>query len=278
MPTQTDRSFTLTLLVAHFRRLCLIVAAASLSACAVQTVPNAGPDQTTAAGSSTLRLAQATAESGDYTNAARLFEKELASNPDSVDALKGAGDAYSRMGQHGRAETVLLRAHELAPSNDDVLAILGRVYLSQKRPDEAIKYYDKALRNNRSNISAITGKGVALDTMSQHLKAQKVYQDGLSAYPTNFILRSNYALSLALTGHSAKSISILQELVRDPNAAPYVRANLALVYGLAGQENEARATLSLDMSAKEIEENIAIYRALRRSMNDGNPIGSLVFA
>ncbi|ASM74932.1 MULTISPECIES: tetratricopeptide repeat protein [Roseobacteraceae] len=262
----------------HFRRLCLIAVALSLSACAVQTVPNAGPGRTTEEGSSTLRLAQATAESGDYTNAARLFEKALTSDPESVAALKGAGDAYSRMGQHGRAETVLLRAHELASNNDDVLAILARVYLAQKRPDEALKYYDKALRINRSNISAITGKGVALDTMSQHLKAQKVYQEGLSTYPTNFILRSNYALSLALTGNSDKAINILQELVRDPNAAPHVRDNLALVYGLAGLENEARATLSLDMSAQEIEENIAIYRALRRTMNDGNPIGSLVFA
>lgn len=268
----------MTSLLSHIRCVCLLVAVVSLSACSVPTTQEGNPNDRPEAVSSTLRLAQATAESGDHVNAARLYEKVLASDPDSVAALKGAGDSYSRMGQHGRAETVLLRAHELAPGNDDVLNILGRVSLSQKRPEEAVKYYDKALRINGKNISAITGKGVALDTMSQHLKAQKVYQDGLSIYPTNFILRSNYALSLALTNNSAKAISILQELVRDPNAAPHVRDNLALVYGLAGLENEARATLSLDMNAQEIEENIAIYGALRRMMQDGNPIGSLVFA
>src|SRR5690606_28912906 len=272
-----ERSFKLTSLFLYCRRICLIFVALSLSACAMQTAPNSGPGKG-GVESSTVRLAQATAESGDQANAARLIEKVLASEPESVAALMGAGDSYSRMGQHGRAATVLVRANELAPWNDQVLAILARVYLAQNRPEEALKNYDKALRIDRKNISAITGKGVALDTMSQHQKAQKVYQDGLSLYPTNYILRSNYALSLALTGHMQKGISILRELVRDPIAAPHVRDNLALVYGLAGLENEARATLSLDMNPQEIEENLGIYAALRRMMQEGNPIGALVFA
>ncbi|WP_435988323.1 tetratricopeptide repeat protein [Sulfitobacter sp. SH24] len=262
----------------HIRRIFLITAMLGLTACAVPTEQENSPERAPQAESDTLRLAQATAKSGDHANAARLFEKVLSTDADSVAALKGAGDAYSRMGQQSRAETVLVRAHELDPNNDEVLALLGRVFLAQDRSKEAVKYYDKALRANRSNISAITGKGVALDTMSQHLKAQKVYQEGLSTYPTNFVLRSNYALSVALSGNFNKAISILQELVRDPNAAPHVRDNLALVYGLAGQETEARATLSLDMSAEEIEENITVYRALRRMMQESQPIGSLVFA
>jgi Flp pilus assembly protein TadD len=70
----------------------------------------------------------------------------------------------------------------------------------------------------------------------------------------------------------------LQELVQDPAAAPNVRDNLAMVYGLAGREKDARATLALDLEANEIEENIAIYRALRRMLGEGKKIGSLVYA
>lgn len=264
--------------LSQFSRLCLVLAVLGLSACAQQSGPMAGSDKSAEAGSSTLRLAQATAESGDLANAARLFEKVLSIEPDSVGALTGAGDSYAKMGQLRRAETVLLRANQLAPRDDAILAILGRVYLAQSRPNDALSHYNKALRINRHNLSAITGKGVTLDTLSQHQQAQKVYLDGLSIYPTNYILRSNYALSLALTGNSQRAGAILRELVHDPKAAPHVRDNLALVYGLAGLENEARATLSLDMSATEIEENINIYRSLRRMMLAGNPIGSLVFS
>lgn len=263
-----------------FNIVALIAVTATLSACAVPATQDTRPGtaDNNSAGSETLRLAQATAASGDHETAARLFEKELANAPDSVPALKGVGDSYSRLGQSSRAEAVLLRARELDSGDDEILALLGRVYLSQKKPEDAVKSYDAALRLSPRNLSALTGKGVALDTMSRHADAQRAYQAGLSSYPSNFVLRSNYALSLALSGHEDQSISILQELVRDQVAAPHVRDNLALVYGLYGRENEARVTLTHDLDAKQIEQNLSVYRALRRTMIDGNLIGQLVFS
>ncbi len=248
-----------------------------LSACATPQDRGSGPEEA-GAGSASLRLAQATAKSGDHETAAQLFEKVVMAEPDSVPALLGLGDSYSRLGQHSRADAVLTRAHELDRRNVEVLAVLARVKLSQQQAETAIGYYDKALKIDPANLSALTGKGVALDTLSRHAQAQAVYQEGLARYPANFVLRNNYALSLALGGQQARSLSILQELVRDPTAAPHVRNNLALVYGLYGREGDARATLALDMKTEEIEENIAIYRALRRLLGEGKPIGALVFA
>ncbi len=229
------------------------------------------------AGSETLRLAQATAETGDDEMAARLFEKVLVSDPTSVPALLGAGDSYARMGQNSRAEAVLLRAHELSASNAEVLTTLGRVYLAMGAPEKAVTSYDKALSADHKNVSAFTGKGVALDTLSRHKQAQGVYEDGLTFYPTNFILRSNYALSLALSGDMIRGTGILQELIKDPAAAPHVRGTLALVYGLDGRDNDARATLSLDMPSDQIEQNIRVYQALRRMRLEGTPLGPLVY-
>jgi len=251
--------------------------ALAVSACAMQS-PRSSSSKPQIAGSETLRLAQATAKAGDYATAARLFEKVLTETPEAVPALLGAGDVYARMGQNGRAEMVLIRAHNLAPNDAEVLTTLGRVKLAQNDPKGAVEVYNKALRLDSRNVSALTGKGVAYDSMSQHAKAQEVYRKGLASFPANFILRSNYALSLAISGQMAQGTTMLQELVRDSGAAPYVRGNLALVYGLAGRANDARATLALDMSASEIEENLRTYRALRRMMLEKKPIGALVFA
>tara|TARA_R110001583_G_scaffold195257_2_gene370952 strand:+ start:11867 stop:12727 length:861 start_codon:yes stop_codon:yes gene_type:complete len=274
-PHQLDRSKPLPFFSHITRALVPVLLVFSLSACTMD-LSRDGAARTTA-GADTLRLAQATSEAGDNETAARLFEKVLATDPVSVPALLGAGNSYARMGQNSRAEAVLLRGHELAPSNAEVLTTLARVYLAQHRSQMAVEAYDKALRVDQRNVSALTGKGVALDTLSRHKQAQGVYEDGLSYYPTNFILRSNYALSLALSGDIIRGTAILQELVKDPLAAPYVRGNLALVYGLDGRDNDARATLLLDMKPDEVEENIRVYQALRRLRLEGKPIGSLVF-
>ncbi|AJE48843.1 tetratricopeptide repeat protein [Celeribacter indicus] len=258
------------------RSLALLFLFSALSACdtgAPGAAQRYAQDQT----SETLQLAQATTEAGDPATAAKLFEKVLRADPISVPALLGAGDAYARMGQNDRAEAVLERAHELAPNNAEVLTTLGRVKLAQGQPTAALEEYEKALRIDRRNVAALTGKGVALDQLSRHADAQAVYETALAMYPANFILRSNYALSLAISGQMVKGTGILQELVRDPNAAPHVRGNLALVYGLAGRDTDARATLALDMSPAQVEENIAAYRAIRRLMLEDKPIGALIF-
>ncbi|MBU2865841.1 tetratricopeptide repeat protein [Pacificibacter marinus] len=272
---QPDRSTALRLSFITTRLLTLVLFALSLSACSL-SMP-AGTGGSASGGSETLRLAQATSEAGDNETAARLFEKVLVSEPNSVPALLGAGNSYARMGQNSRAGAVLLRAHELAPNNTEALTTLGRVYLAQHQSEAAIEAYDKALRIDPRNVSALTGKGVALDTLSRHKQAQGVYEDGQTYYPTNFILRSNYALSLAISGDILRGTAILQELVKDPAAAPYVRGNLALVYGLDGRDNDARATLAHDMTPQEVQENIRTYQALRRMNQEGKPIGSLVF-
>ncbi|WP_010141185.1 tetratricopeptide repeat protein [Oceanicola sp. S124] len=266
---------SLTILTRPLAPLLILLA---LSACTLQAPQMAGQPASGQETDISLRLAQATAASGEHAKAVKLFEKVLAAEPDNVEALAGAGDSYARIGQNSRAEAILLRAHDLAPRDAGVLSILGRVRLAMNRPAEALADYDSALKLQRANVSALTGKGVALDTLSRHAEAQEVYTYALKLYPSNFILRSNYALSLALTETQGQAIAILQELVRDPVAAPHVRGNLALVYGLAGRDNDARATLALDLSPSEIEQNIQVYQALRRMMLEGRPVGALVFA
>ena len=52
------------------------------------------------------------------------------------------------------------------------------------------------------------------------------------------------------------------------------RGNLALVYGLAGR-SEVSATLAVDLSRSQIQNNIAYYRSLREMLRQGRPIGNL---
>jgi Flp pilus assembly protein TadD len=121
----------------------------------------------------------------------------------------------------------------------------------------------------------ITARGIALDRLSRHAEAQENYRRGLALDPTNFALLSNLGLSLGLSGKPEEGIVILRELVRDGAATANTRGNLALVYGLAGRERDAAATLQGDMSAAQVQQNLAYYRELRALLAQGKPIGGL---
>ena len=108
--------------------------------------------------------------------------------------------------------------------------------------------------------------------MSRHPEAQAAYREGLKQDPTDFALLSNLGLSLGLSGQTGQGISILRDLARDPGATANTRGNLALVYGLAGRESEAKAVLAGDLSPSQIQGNLVYYRELRGLLLKGKPI------
>jgi hypothetical protein len=48
-----------------------------------------------------------------------------------------------------------------------------------------------------------------------------------------------------------------------------------MVYGLAGKDKEAAATLSRDLSSQQVQSNLAYYRELRALLKQGKPIGNV---
>jgi Flp pilus assembly protein TadD len=149
------------------------------------------------------------------------------------------------------------------------------VQLQAGKPQSALANVDAALKRSPRNLSLLTTRGIALDRMSKHADAQETYRLGLSYDPTNFALLSNLGLSLGLSGLPDEGIAILRELVRDGQANSKTRGNLAMLYGLAGRDREAAATLANDLSAPQIQQNLAYYRELRAMLLAGKPIGEL---
>lgn len=227
--------------------------------------------------SDTEVVAEAALTAGSYPEAARLYEKAAVERPNSATAFLGMGRAYIELGQLTRAEFALVRARDLDRRNPDVLNELGNLQLRRLHPSEAIELYDQALRLDRRNLSALTGRAVALDFLSRHADAQEVYRKALQYYPSNFVLLNNYALSQVLSGQIGSGLAMMQELVRDPDNGETVRGNMAVAYALDGRMNDARAMLEGTMSSSEIEEALARYAAMRKRFNEGEPIGYLVF-
>lgn len=227
--------------------------------------------------SETEQVAAAAHSIGDYAEAARLYERAAERDPKSVAALIGLGRAYTALGQYSRAENALIRARALNGRNPEVLNELGNLELQQMHPKIAITHFEAALKIDRHNLVALTGKAVSLDYLSRHTEAQDVYRTALKTYPTNFALLSNYALSQVLSGDIGAGIKLMEELLRDPTHGDTVRANMAIAYALDGRTRDARAMLTGTMSGAEIDSALRHYAAARADYLAGKPIGYMIF-
>ncbi|MDZ4394213.1 MAG: tetratricopeptide repeat protein [Cypionkella sp.] len=227
--------------------------------------------------SETEQVAQAAYSIGDYQESARLYELAAGRDPRSVEALLGLGRSYIGLGQYSRASNALTRAHDLSKNNADVLNELGTLALMQMHPKVAIEHFDRALRSDRKNLSAFTGKAVSLDYLSRHAEAQAVYSDALTYYPTNFALLNNFALSKVLSGDIGGGTALMEELLRDPSRGDTVRANMAIAYALDGRTRDARAMLEGTMSSGDIDVTLRHYANAREAYLLGKPIGYMIF-
>ncbi|MBJ2149347.1 tetratricopeptide repeat protein [Paracoccus sp. IB05] len=242
-----------------------------LSGCSLPAVMEKQPQ------GETEQVAEAAWSIGDYEEAARLFELASARNPKSVTALVGLGKSYTALAQYNRAQNALFRARDLNRRNPEVHNQLGNLSLQEMHPKTAIEHFDAALRIDRTNLAALTGKAVSLDYLSRHAEAQEVYTRALQTWPTNFPLLSNYALSQVLGGNIGAGMKLMEELLRDPANGDTVRANLAIAYALDGRSRDAKAMLSGLMSDADIETSLRHYAAARQDYLAGKPIGYMIF-
>ncbi len=221
---------------------------------------------------SQARLAERSADAGDYQTAETLYRQAFDANPNSVDALIGLGRSYAGMGQYNRAEQALAEANRRRPNDPAVMLELARTELGAGQTEAAMANLDAGLKRRPHDVGLLTARGIALDRMSRHAEAQAAYREGLKHDPTDFALLSNLGLSLGLSGQTDQGITILRDLVRDPQANANTRGNLALVYGLAGREGDAKAALAGDLSSSQIQSNLVYYRELRGLLLKGRPI------
>lgn len=249
----------------------VVMAAFLLAGCVMPTKDAMNPSD------ETVQVAEASYSIGDYEEAARLYEIAAARNPNSVPALIGLGKSYTALSQFSRANNALVRAAQLNGRNPEVYNQLGNLALMELHPKQAIEHFDAALRLDRNNLSAFTGKSVSLDYLSRHAEAQEVYRKALKTYPTNFPLLSNYALSLVLSGAIGEGTKLMEELLRDPSRGDTVRANMAIAYALDGRTRDARTMLEGVMPSSEIEATLSQYAAVRKDYLAGKPIGYLIF-
>ena len=108
---------------------------------------------------------QATQEqsiSGEQAKQMLALEREVASNPDNVDAWTQLGNLYFDTQNYDSAIGAYKKSLALNPSNANVQTDLGVMYRRAGQPQEAIKAFDKAIEIDAAHEISRFNKGIVL--------------------------------------------------------------------------------------------------------------------
>jgi Tfp pilus assembly protein PilF/cell division septation protein DedD len=158
-------------------------------------------------------------------------------------------------------------ALSIAPNDADLHRGFANVLLALGKPQLALAHLEIAVSKNGGDARIYNALGVAHDLAGRHDLAQEDYRKGLALAPDQVSLRNNLGLSQALSGDFNGGIATLSDLVSRPGATARNRQNLALVYGLAGDDVHAALVARSDLDEAAVKNNLA-YFTLLRSLDD----------
>ncbi len=184
------------------------------------------------------RLGDDAAQRREYAIAATFYDRAVQRAPRNVALHKKLGFTLFKAGAFARAKAVFEAALRLRPDDPVLLRGLGNTLVVRGEPQAAVAAYRRALKaspDGRADHRIYNGLGVALDQTGAHRAAQQAYQRGLARAPGDPSLRNNYALSLAAEGRYARSVRMLERLVRDRGGNARYRRNLERVRAMAAQ-------------------------------------------
>ena len=92
-----------------------------------------------------MKSADAAGRRGDFTKAVKEYKSALGIKPNSVAANLGLGNAYYELDKNQDALTHLEKAKSLAPRDAQVYVLLGAVYQSAGRKNDAVDAYKRYL-------------------------------------------------------------------------------------------------------------------------------------
>jgi D-alanyl-D-alanine carboxypeptidase len=163
------------------------------------------------------------------------------------------------------------RAVEKTPGDAGFRALLGNAYFAAGRFWSAESAYTDALAIYPSQPGVVLKLALAEIALGKNNEAVKLLQGAQSVLDP-----ADYGLALALAGHAADAVPVLEATARAQGADARVRQNLALAYALAGDWTQARAVAAQDVSANQLDGRIQQWMQLAKPARSSDQVAAVV--
>ncbi len=144
----------------------------------------------------TILLAKAKQQLGDQEGAAVAYRSILKTQPGDPQALQGLASLLLQQNQPEAAIRLLqdtlstaTQANQSQPGSFDVASvrlILGQVYATQKRYDEAIATYDDLIKADKQDFRPVLAKAVVLKQQGKTEQAKPLFENAAALAPAQY--------------------------------------------------------------------------------------------
>jgi len=176
-----------------------------------------------------------------------------------ADASASQAQAALARGQVGKAVNLAEVAVAAAPRDANTRALLGHAYLKTGRFTSAIAAFDDAMTLGDNTSRTALSLALSYTAAGRHSEAVALLDHWRDAIPA-----SDLGLALALAGETGRGVAILADGLRNGEATPKMRQNLAYAYALDGRWREARIMMSQDVPADQVSDRISQWAATAR--------------
>lgn len=197
----------------------------------------------------TLQLAQQAARRGDSAEALSRYLRVLATTPDNMQALIGAGQAALAVGDTNAAAGFFSRAETLEPHNGQVKAGLAGTMLANGNARAALRLFNEAVSLGVNQADIAADRGLAYDLRGQPKRAQADYGLAMRTRPSDEVTR-RMALSYAFAGDRASALATLDPLLRKQDVPAW--RDRVFIYALTGDLADAQHDAALILPPNQV--------------------------
>ncbi|MEI6668149.1 MAG: tetratricopeptide repeat protein [Acidobacteriota bacterium] len=159
------------------------------------------------------------------------IDAALAKSPDHPGLLILAARTYGSAGDTTKTEQVLLKAVDVDPSNMQAYGMLGQLYVSQNKLDQATARFEEIIKRQPKSVVAYTMLGMIRGAQGRSADARKTYEKILEIDPRAPVAANNLAWIMA---DANENLDVALQLARTAKsvipASPEVDDTLGWVY------------------------------------------------
>jgi D-alanyl-D-alanine carboxypeptidase len=163
------------------------------------------------------------------------------------------------------------RAVDKTPKDAGVRALLGSAYFAAGRFASAEAAYKDSLSINASQPQVALKLALVEIAQGKNDEATALLESG-----RGILDPADYGLALALAGHPAQAVDVLQTVARAEGADARVRQNLALAYAFSGDWINARTVAEQDVPADQIDARIHQWMQLASPAHPSDQVTALI--
>jgi len=175
--------------------------------------------------------------------------------------------ALRAAGQPAQAVAVIEQGLVANPKDVDLKVNYAKALAAAGRYNQALNVINDAIRPDAPDWNSLLVKGAILDQMGNPSEARLTYNQALLIAPNEPSIEGNLGLSYAMTNDLTEAEQHLRKAASMPGAKSRIRQNLALVIGLQGRFDEARALFAQELPPDQVEQNMAYIKSMMTQQN-----------